>query len=258
MILAIFGDIHGNLKDMYGLCERWQEQNARSIDWVFQTGDLGVWHDQSVLDRATIRWMERDPTERAFADYIAGRERATIPTVFVAGNHEDFDFLAQHRNQPLDPFGMITFLDSGSTFKFQKSVETVRIAGLGGTHPQRVKPQNRARHLGRKYFLPEAVERLMALRAAAVDILLTHEAPAGKGLLNQPETGAEEITQLIQHLQPRYAFWGHYGHPPPPFYIGRTLCVCMNQPNSVHVPRRDGGMGIVDTRNWSFVLVSSP
>jgi len=244
MILAIFGDIHGNLKDMYGLGERWQEQNARSIDLVLQTGDLGVWHDQSVLDRATARWVERDPTERACADYIAGRERAPIPTVFVAGNHEDFDFLAQHRHQPIDPFGMITFLDSGSTFKFQKGVETVRIAGLGGTHPQRVKPQNRARHLGRKYFSPEAVKRLMALGVAAVDILLTHEAPVGKGLLNDgtsrwgvfgaplavhdgrpivrrlrrandvpsPETGAEEITQLIQHLQPRYAFWGHYGY----------------------------------------------
>lgn len=73
--------------------------------------------------------------------------------------------------------------------------------------------------------------------------------------MRDPEAGSEVVTRLVQHLQPRYHFFGHYGGPPPPFEMGRTLVVPMERSSAWHVPGRHTGMGVVDTADWSFRFV---
>lgn len=251
--LAVFGDIHGNLDDMYEYVRRWERKHGTQINAILQTGDMGVFPPGSVLDKATKRFAEKDPTELGCADYIVGRKKASHLTLFVRGNHEDFDFLSSAGYTHIDPYGMIQHLSSGRVFTLQDEKETVHVSGLGGI----VWGSRRwdDTDLGHKFFTDEEIDLLLRLEPGSVAILLFHEAPKGYGFVNAPYTGADEVTLVIEYLQPRFAFYGHYEHPPEPFHIGRTLCVGMNNPNALRLPRRDGAMGIVDTSNWNFEFV---
>ena len=60
MIVAVFGDVHGNLPGMYELCESWQQDNKEQIDLVLQTGDMGLWSSFDQMDKATKRYYEKD------------------------------------------------------------------------------------------------------------------------------------------------------------------------------------------------------
>ena len=252
MYLAVFGDVHGNLDDMYHYVQKWEQKHRAKITAVLQTGDMGVFRWESPLDRATARHAEKDPSELGCADYIVGQKRASHLTLFVRGNHEDFDFLFGAGRTHIDPYGMIRHLRSGEVFVIEEGKERVYVSGLGGIICRRSgfwidRP--------RKYFTDEECYCLLNLEPDSVDILLFHEAPKGYGLINRPDTGADEVTLIIEYLQPRFAFYGHYGYPPEPFYIGRTLCVGMNNPNALRLPRRDGAMGILDTSTWTFEFV---
>ena len=255
MIIAVFGDVHGQLDGMYQLCQWWEAAQGRRIGLVLQIGDLGVWRDDSALDRATRRFAERDASELGGRDYVEGRKDAPIFTVFIHGNHEDFDFLLSHRNEAVDYSGNLFYLGSGSTYTWESEGVGLRIAGLGGIHLRVPVRPHHYKYFGNRYIHANDVRRLMKLSPGNVDVLLTHDAPEGYGLADNPDTGCPAITRLIEHLQPRFAFWGHYHDPPRPFHIGRTLCVCMNQPNAVHIPDREGSMGILDLSDWSFRLV---
>jgi hypothetical protein len=61
---------------------------------------------------------------------------------------------------------------------------------------------------------------------------------------------------LIEALQPRFAFFGHYNNPPGPFRMGRTLCACLNFAEARRIPGRDGAMAILRTGTWEFSFVT--
>jgi Icc-related predicted phosphoesterase len=251
MHLAVFGDVHGNLAMMYRYVGKWERKQNIQIAAVLQTGDLGVFKRGGPLDKATSRYMKNDPTELGCADYISGEKRASHLTLFVRGNHEDFDFLMGTSNAHIDPFGLIRHLSSGKVFVIEKGKETVRVNGLGGVLGR----AGFTKGDGRKYFTDKECNRLLCLEKGSMDILLFHEAPKGYGVRNLSDAGADEVTLLIEHLQPHLAFYGHYGYPPEPFYIGKTLCAGMNNPDALLLPNRDGAMGVIDTSNWAFEFV---
>ena len=238
MYLVVFGDVHGNLDDMYHYVQRWEQEHRSKIAAILQTGDMGVFRLEGPLDKATARHAKKDPSELGCADYIVGQKRASHLTLFVRGNHEDFDFLFGAGRTHIDPYGMIRHLMSGEVFVIEKGEERVYVSGLGGiTRWRGFKGDYR------KYFTDEECDRLLDMEPGSVDILLFHDAPKGYGLINRPDTGAAEVTLIIEHLQPHFAFYGHYGNPPEPFYIGKTMCVGMNNWRALRLPRRDGAMG---------------
>lgn len=250
MYLAVFGDVHGNLDDMYGYCKLWEEKHNQVIAVVLQCGDIGMFPPDSLLDSATISHANRDPTELGAKDYITGDKRASHPTVFVRGNHEDFDFLYQFSEGGfVDPYESIYYLSSFHAFQLDSEDGGLVVAGLGGISPRGEWER------GRRYFSDFECDALLKLSPGSVDILLTHDAPEGYGLRHRSGTGAVEISLIIEHLQPRLAFFGHYGYPPAPFHLGETLCVGMNNPDFLQLPRRDGSMGIIDTESWSFEFI---
>lgn len=255
MYLAIFGDVHGSLDDMFFYCVQWEKMSGEKITAILQTGDLGVFPHEEALDKATRKHARKDPRELGCKSYILGKKEASHLTIFVRGNHEDFDFLASHENSFIDPFRKLYYLASGNIFFLESEDHKITVSGLGGIFYKGDNPEKKKRNLGRKYFSDEECERLLSLKPQKIDILLFHEAPRGYGLENNPNTGADEVTLIIEHLQPRFAFFGHYSHPPQPFYIGRTLCIGMNNPQAKRLPGRDGGMGILNTRNWKFEFV---
>ena len=285
MIIAVFGDVHGNLAAMFDCCLDWQNRYAKQIDLILQTGDMGLWCSFNEADKATpaafclpLRLSTQveaagesrsggcvnDKTELAAAPYLSGKKTAPIETWFINGNHENFSLLANKENQPVDPArlgeasrsptGRIIFLSPGSVREFRKDKEILRVAALGGIEYRFGKYPVPSNARVQKYLHPPSLEDLQKTNSK-VDVLLLHDAPLNKGLRTKFPTGSKRITELIQTLQPRFAFYGHYDDPPEPFYVGPTLCVGTNFARAKRIPGRDGAMGILRTDTWQFRFV---
>jgi len=267
MIIAVFGDVHGNLFGMYELCKSWQQEKKERIDLVLQTGDMGLWSSFEQMDKATKKHFAKDESELASAAYLSSKQTSVIETWFCHGNHENFPLLADKEGQAVDPAGRIIFLATGSVREFHKGNEHLRVAALGGMEyrfgkfPIPSNDQGEALDwikppFGRvqKYLHPPSLERLQK-EHPQVDVLLLHDAPLNKGLRNKFPTGSKRLTELIEAMQPRFAFFGHYDDPPEPFYLGPTFCAGMNLARAKHIPNRDGAFGILRTDRWEFQFV---
>jgi hypothetical protein len=268
MIVAIFGDVHGNLAGMYELCADWQRLQKQNMDLVLQTGDMGLWRSFDEMDKATKKHFAKDvgwglphhhfvgglmPALPA-APYLSGEQIAPIETWFVHGNHENFAVLADKEGQAVDAAGRIIFLAPGSIREFRKEKESLRVAALGGMEYRFGKFPIPSEQRIAKYLHPPSLDRLRQEKAQ-IDILLLHDAPLNKGLRDKFPTGSKRLTELILDIQPRFVFYGHYDDPPEPFQIGSTLCAGMNLASARRIANRDGAMGILRTDTWEFSFV---
>lgn len=256
MIVAIFGDVHGNLPGMYELCENWHEQQKEEIDLVLQTGDMGLWRSFEEMDKATKKHFAKDASELAAAPYLSGQQMAPIQTWFIHGNHENFALLADREGQAVDPAERIVFLAPGSVREFYKEKEIVGVAALGGMEYRFGKLPIQSEQRVQKYLHPPSIDLLGQVKSK-IDVLLLHDAPLNKGLRNKFPSGSKRLTELILDIQPRFAFYGHYNDPPEPFWLGSTLCAGMNFAGAKRIPNRDGAMGILRTDRWEFNFVAA-
>ena len=207
MRIAIVGDIHGKIKLMY---EKVHEQGQ--VDMIFQVGDFGVFLDKASLDRATIK---HDGFIPDFMEYHKGIREAPIPTYFIKGNHEDFDFLEAHEKNN-EVARNIFYLPNQTIIKPDGRI---KIGILGGNWSWKyyMKGKLKKKKDKRQYFNQQDIE---FFRKHPVNILLFHAYPQGV-MKNGEDKGSPRLTELIEEIQPRYAFHGHrhrYNHAK----IGRT------------------------------------
>src|SRR5581483_4576115 len=189
MKLALFSDIHGHLRLMLRLIRNWQLVHATRLDAALIAGDLGCFPDPSKFDRATRRWVERDPEEAGFSKYFAspvaeverlfeGEFGVHCPILFVAGNHEDYDHLgaagvqgpargAPQDTFPVDCYRRIHCVRDGAIVEIHGEDQArLRIAGLWGIENTRA---------GAPYKIKaDAVHQLVTEGNGAFDLLLTH------------------------------------------------------------------------------------
>jgi Icc-related predicted phosphoesterase len=254
MIAAVFGDVHGNLPAMYDLCQTWQDEHKEQLDLVLQTGDFSLWTSPDQMDKAAKKFYKQDQTELSAAPYLSSQKIAPITTWFIHGNHENFPLLAERQGLAVDPHGRITYLATGSVTEFCKGTEKLRVAALGGIEYRFGKFPIPSDKPVQKYLHPPSLQHLCEQKQN-VDVLLLHDAPLNKGLRSRFPTGSKRITELIEILQPRFTFYGHYDDPPDPFYIGSTFCAPTNLASAKRIPNRDGAMGILRTDIWQFSYV---
>lgn len=217
--IAVFGDLHGNILLALQCCARWQQKTGKQLDLILQVGDLGVFPDQTHLDRATRRHSERDSAVLGFLhgfttphpEVAAVLDTLRCNLLFVRGNHEDHAWLdrLEHRAPspcfPVDAYQRLWCLMTGVPYTFHRSDERITILGIGRigrpASSGRMKPH---------YIHPHEQHRLEQLSDTHVDILLTHDAPRDRVY---PGSGSLEIEQVLRRHQPQYHFFGHYGGP---------------------------------------------
>lgn len=232
--LAIFGDVHGHLRLMFQLCRHWQLNSGIHLDGILVCGDLGFFPNVEQLDKATRRYVDRDPEELGFAHYFMlpsplrqdpqlertlcgdpnDLNTVRCRVVFCHGNHEDFEALQAITRgsvfSPVDFFKRVYYLRSGEVTQ----IRGVRVGALGGAPEEDdtvdapvLSPVVSARAARR-------------LRQKSFDILISHSGPHGvEGCV-----GSRLLAEVITHCQPAYNFYGHYIHFVPPMTIGRTQC----------------------------------
>jgi len=271
MRFAFAGDTHGNMKTMYQDALDWQAANGHEINYIFQVGDFGVWPTFEDMDPSARNWSERHKVKpkKAAGDYpglVLGEWEVPIPTYFIRGNHEDQLLLCTHEkvNQKQYPDDYLTraieihpnlhYIPDGHVVE----VEGVKIASWGGcwswkTFPMEYWGNDRhMKHTNKKYGpIPYAKrlehmtrDRYERLMREDFDILMTHDAPTGCGVVgardvkhidsetlseDQPEgTGVKFIRELIETVQPRMHFCGHW-HQYHLNQIGETRSIVLDQ-----------------------------
>ncbi len=265
--IAILGDLHGHYTLAFTLLKRWEKETGKTLDAVLQVGDMGIFpHPAVCIDEATKRFAEQDPDEISFqqfyegtgdAELLFGGERPLFDKnmLFIAGNHEDFDFLAQHEGPEgvcaVDAFGKFHYLRDGA----ETAIETKRngpiiIAGLGRLEHE----------VGQRepwHFSNVAYKKLMTKEG--IDILLTHHPPFD----GTTERGSPKVKELIEIVQPTYHFCGHYHDPGQQLSVqGKTQSYLLNEVNFRNARRiNPGSIGILTWEHMSqhsFSFIDEP
>jgi hypothetical protein len=194
MRIALVGSLYGQLDAFYDELSK----DKRGFDWVVSTGNLGVWPDPL---RAS-RQARNSPTGPGnFIDYLVGKRTIPIPTLMVAGKHDDHLWI--HR-MVREGYGELCFnlhfLVNGNTTLLETTDDSIKVLGLGGTYSPN--PWT----LEGNYTM-EQVRTSCA--AGPVDLLLTHEGPDGE-TFGTVQSQAKGINKICYATRPRLLVHGKY------------------------------------------------
>ncbi len=248
--IALLGDLHGHLVLAYRLLRAWEIVHGERFDLVLQVGDMGAYPDHGRLDWATLRFAERDPDELGYRAFWRGEESAArilggdgdlleafhAPMLFVRGNHEDFEHLAELErgardrldlsdllppdldlgarfvaspDEPctVDPWGRLLYLPCGSVTRFTTRGLGVTVAALGGVDRPVRDPQAPDLH-----HTSNQARRLCGKASRGLDVLLSHQ-PAvahGSSEAGRPEMyGSRIVRDVLATVRPGLHFCGH-------------------------------------------------
>lgn len=215
--ITIMGDVHGHFDLMITAIKNEQP------DFVLQVGDMGIYLQTSNLS-ALPKKFHSDLGN--FEEYFKNQTGLPCPVYFCKGNHEDFEFLMKHeKNSMLLP--NLFYIPNGQIV----TVQGVRIAFLGGNFSKKwfEKPVPKffqtQKALG--YIRKSEIDAIIeGFHNTNIDVLITHEPPTGLSFSGPRTFGCDCIRELIEHIQPAWAFSGHihkYGEST----IGKTMCVCL-------------------------------
>lgn len=233
MIAAFFGDTHGNIELLFERAAAWEARTGIQLEYLFQVGDFGIWPNPDSVDPMSRRHFEKDgiPIGGDYRDYAVGNKVAPRPIYFIRGNHEDQLFLMNHERiqMALYPEDYWTrTIEVAPNFFYIPDGHVVEIGGVkfaawGGNFAYRTWKQRMGywdlQRKGRRlnHMTVDVYERLLT---GGYDVLLTHDAPIGSGVVGAvgielPEEemtggGNQPIRTLIDVVRPKYQINGHW------------------------------------------------
>ena len=232
MKIAFVGDIHGRIFHTLAILDYWQTKNNYKLDAIIQVGDLGAYPkpDEIMLNS---KFVLQDPTELDFSRFIHAdgvlkenlsfiRQRFRNPIWFIRGNHEDFSWL-EHLSAKsgeavtsVDQFNLLKYVADGTI----ADIGGLKVAFLGGIETETADERT---------IKESAYDQLIEQKPGEIDVLVTHDAPYGIGVGFKGEIqGSRNITELIETIQPKYLFAGHYHHMNGPRKYGETTYMGLN------------------------------
>lgn len=193
MRIALIGSLYGDISAKYRELGKFVYETNVPIDWCISTGNFGVWPDPLRADKAS----RNSPGE--FLDYLVGKRTLPIPTLMVAGKHEDhlwIDKMIKRGDGEL--VSNLHFLVSGNHTALEDLNTSVRVVGVGGTYSPTPKRGN---------YAMKDIQKACA--AGPMDILLSHEAPDGQKFGDLTSV-AKGLNKVAFATQPRLLVHGKY------------------------------------------------
>ncbi|MFD0633435.1 metallophosphoesterase [Catenulispora yoronensis] len=214
MKVAFIGDVHGCVLHALGSVLMLQQRRGVRLDAVVQVGDLGAYPSADRFDGPSRRFILDSPSQGDFfrlldptpelAASVRGALEQMPPVLFVAGNHEDHEWLASlHAASAgagvvaVDPLGAFHHVECGRVV----DVAGLRTAFLGLMEAP-----------GKMDLDEAAYAALLAAEPGSVDLLITHEGPTACPAASAEVQGSPKLTRLIEHLQPPLHISGHVHH----------------------------------------------
>jgi len=228
MLICAAGDIHGAMDRLYDDVLSFEASLGVRFDYVLHVGDFGIWPDPDRIDKAT----RHHDGAGDFPTWLRESRKSPRPTVFIKGNHEDFEWLDARHDPEVLP-GLV-YLQNGRTLDIRNQAgDTVRVGGVGGCYGpsdyQRL--SDRLQGYARRHYTADEVERLAG--TGSVDIVLTHDAPAGVRFQRHRRSAghvseAAGLDVLLARVRPRVCIFGHY-HTRVDAKISGVHCIGLNK-----------------------------
>jgi Icc-related predicted phosphoesterase len=228
MFICAAGDIHGAMDRLYQDVCAFEASLGVRFDHVLHVGDFGIWPDPSRIDKAT----RHHDGAGDFPAWFREKRAAPRPTVFIKGNHEDFVWLDAHDDAEVLPG--LTYLRNARTVDIRdQSAGHIRVGGVGGCYgpSDYLRRSDRLQGYAKRHYTSDEIERLA--HVASVDIVLTHDAPAGVRF-ERHRQGAGYISEaagldvLLAQVRPRVCFFGHH-HTRVDTEVSGVRCIGLNR-----------------------------
>lgn len=236
MLLAIMGDIHGDIPGMYKYLLEYEHNKGVKFDAVIQVGDFGIFlppqassHDLR-KQKDYLTYIAEGAVVYPFTEYWFGLREAPILTYVCPGNHESWSVLNNWGDD--EGLGNLSLLRNGGTLTLKDGTTIGSIWGnfswKSWQNPERVLT---ARRNYDKQFSHKAMHILKSsvdclAEASVIDILITHDCPHGMApSFGQPPdfikqqlgldsdeqaAGCPGFNELHRKLNPKYHFFGHF------------------------------------------------
>ncbi len=251
MKILCIGDIHGRVFHTAVIVNRLL--SIEHFDLIIQVGDFGLFTHQDQLDEATRGFSEHDPSELHVITLmnLSHREARYVkqqlphirqPIYVIRGNHENQRLIRERYSTQIsriDPAGIFHFLPDGTILNMKGE----SLGVLGGV----------AESDDPLCLLDDAAFTALAQHTGKLDVLVTHDSPAGIAIgRNGHMQGSQKITAILKQLQPRFHLFGHYHCTNGPYKIGNTLSTGMAtlmQPVRRHseIDINPGAFAVIDT-----------
>jgi Icc-related predicted phosphoesterase len=221
--ILILADIHGNIKATKKAINVIENQNL-NIDLILIAGDLPVTTPLKLMIKYIIlyrkfiknnytKWVYKGKGRPRFVRYqiASAKEILTLlasfgaPIVYVPGNVDSFEVQQVYKTWSNSE---VHFLDGNDV-----KLGPLHIVGFGGSlfSSKRSKEALCDMEFYPKEFsyrLKQFYMNIDKKQTSDFTILITHEPPAFK--YNLARCGSNSITELIHHLNPNLAIFGHY------------------------------------------------
>ena len=261
MLIGFLGDTHGCIRHALAVVLGWQRRSGKTLEAIFQLGDLGTLpipgsderHPDRFAEIMPARWdlWEMFPARGKDADIFRMiRNQLAGPIYFIRGNHDEQPLLIEKLNPaptspiPIDPFDLFHLIPNG--FRLE----------IGGYEIGFLEFEDDADDFsGNDAFRNPAVSVV-----AGVDVLVSHIGPFGL-LSNTLEVkGSRDALAFIKQEEPRYHVYAHNHTMHGPERIHKTACYMvastvadLRRP----VPQivKKGCLGILDLKSNEFAFV---
>jgi len=248
VLICAAGDIHGAMECLYEDVLAFEQNLGARFDWVLHVGDFGIWPDPEKIDRGT----RNHDGAGDFSKWLASGRPVPRRTVFIKGNHEDFAWLDAQNSSEVLP-GLV-YLRNGCKMELGGAErESVCVGGVGGCYgpSDYGRDSKTLRGYAKRHYTHDEVERLAA--SEGVDIVLTHDAPAGVRF-HRPRRGGGYVSQaagldvVLARVRPRVCFFGHH-HTRVDAEVSGVNCIGLNKVgcpgNLVAVEFRPNGWSVI-------------
>jgi predicted phosphodiesterase len=229
MLICAAGDIHGSMNLLYEDVFTFENALGVRFEWVLHVGDLGVWPDPARIDRAT----RKHDGAGDFSTWLSNRCAVPRQTIFIKGNHEDFDWLDSQHDPEVLP-GLF-YLRNGSVMSLRSESNPIRVAGLGGCYGPSDYERQSSTLQGREKRHYTRDEIASFRNTPQIDILLLHDAPTGVQFRDGATGGwvskAAGLDQLVASVKPQVCFFGHH-HVRVDAEVGGVRCIGLNKAGS--------------------------
>jgi len=233
MFIAALGDVHGHWREAVALVEA--ACAAAGIAPVDLTAILQVGDAEALRSEAEIAQVPGPSKYRKLGDFpevVRGDIIVPAPLYFIAGNHEPFAALDADGGL-VEGHGTwgpnVTYLGRAGLVQID-GVRVGFLSGIWGESTYQRAQDTRLKFREGKHashYLPSELADARTSMRGGVDILLTHDWPAGVTCASIPQPrGDEHIRALIDDFQPMLSLHGHM-HRPAAALFGNTTVECL-------------------------------
>lgn len=171
MRILLTGAIEGHLKEVY------TEAAKQKPNWIVCAGSYGVWPDPARMNKAAKQFAGRDFSKA----YVGAMILSQIPTLFVAGPHEDHRFLQERiAANNTEVLANVHFLANGyrTTIGFEKAL---RVTGMGKVYSKETY-SGKFGPKSHRHYTRRDIER--GCSSGPTDLLVVHDSLDSPGIRN--------------------------------------------------------------------------